>query len=77
MTHHETIGWLPPVPIADGAGSDAVREPGWYRNPKQPRLHRYWDGEAWHPQGASRPRTSVSPTAMALDSVPTPRPRTA
>ena len=76
MTQNEAIEWLPSVPYTAGA-SDAVREPGWYRHPQQPRLHRYWDGATWHPQGASRPRSSASPTGMALDSVPTPRPRTA
>ena len=25
---------------------------GWYRDPHQPNLHRYWDGRDWHPESA-------------------------
>lgn len=67
----------PMVPGETDAGSDVVREPGWYRNPRQPRLHRYWDGEAWYPEGAARTHPQTIPLARTLESVPSPRPRTA
>jgi hypothetical protein len=30
-------------------GTPVFREPGWYRDPEEPRWHRYWDGNAWLP----------------------------
>ena len=36
----------------DGTG----RAVGWYRDPTQPKRHRYWDGEQWQD-----PRAGVLP----------------
>lgn len=38
-----------PAPVVPTPAPAAVREPGWYRDPRDPRLHRHWDGETWRP----------------------------
>ena len=43
---------------ADG-GAPVFREPGWYRDPEQPRWHRYWDGNAWLPYRPNLDREPV------------------
>ena len=59
-----TGGWT-----ASDSMEREARDPGWYRDPNDPRLHRYWDGRAWHAQRLD----SVAPTSTGL---PQPRPRT-
>lgn len=29
---------------------DGPRETGWYRDPRHPDRHRFWDGERWQTQ---------------------------
>ena len=50
--------------IGADAGDAVARERGWYRDPNEPRRHRYWDGRTWLPQA----------TRLA-DDLPRPRPR--
>ncbi|WP_230674201.1 DUF2510 domain-containing protein [Rathayibacter sp. Leaf248] len=45
-------------------------EPGWYRDPMQPKIQRYWNGTTWTPRTAPVPpsnlRNPVATAAMAL-----------
>lgn len=38
-----------PGPVTPTPPPAAVREPGWYRDPRDPRLHQHWDGTTWTP----------------------------
>lgn len=52
----------------------AGRVPGWYRDPDQPRFHRYWDGERWHAQ-QGKPRRGPTASSGTSDPLDIPRPR--
>ena len=54
--------------------ADHFREPGWYRDPDQPRRHRYWDGARWGPHVPALAQEPAEPRPM-LDAEDLPRPR--
>jgi hypothetical protein len=43
-----------------------ARQPGWYRNPDDPRSLRYWDGSAWGGRPRRRPPWAVRTASFEL-----------
>jgi hypothetical protein len=71
-----------PVGDANGSGTTAkaderdntFREPGWYRDPDEPRWHRYWDGNVWAPRNPAAGHKSAEPgPAAPAEGLPRPR----
>lgn len=64
----------PGVPVGK-ADQEAIvlREPGWYRDPEQPRRHRYWDGRDWLPQGPALRGPGQLGTTAPVGDLPRPR----
>ena len=49
-------------PWSEGRGAAT---PGWYPDPEQPSLVRYWDGERWSPHTAPAPAHAIGVTVPA------------
>ena len=48
---------------------------GWYRDPEDPRRHRYWDGERWLSEDEARDRQPrrADPGKLTTCEIPTQR----
>jgi hypothetical protein len=69
-----------PAGHADGSreptakADSTFREPGWYRDPDEPRWHRYWDGNVWVPRNPVPGHTPAEPGSTApAEGLPRPR----
>ncbi|HTY71868.1 MAG TPA: DUF2510 domain-containing protein [Actinomycetes bacterium] len=56
------------------AATDVVPGAGWYRDPTDPGLARWWDGSAWGPQTRPLPSALAAPAAAPPAPIPVPQP---